>query len=353
MKLNKLTIQLKPVGNNCNLDCEYCYAMPFRCENFKILDLEVLEKIVKEAFEVSDNVIITWHGGEPTLPGLDYYKKYVDLVEKYKKEDQNIVNMIQTNATLINDSFAEFFEKEKFIVSVSIDGNEETHNKNRHDKIGNGSYTATMKGVETLRKHNIYPPVIATVSKNTCNDCEETFKSFIYNGFTDIKFSPVYDSSEDAFSISSDEWYEYIRKVFDLWIGMQDENIKVREIDEVLEWFTGETINTCSSTNSCINWISINEFGEVYPCEYLRSTESYGNIKSMHMSEIFKTEAYQRFVKKVMYVPTECKQCEFYEMCGNGCPATRIKDNALVYNGKYVYCEERKRLYEYITKILE
>jgi len=353
MKLNKLTIQLKPVGNNCNLHCEYCYAMPFRCKNVKVLGLDVLEKIVKEAFETSDNVIITWHGGEPTMPGVEYYRKYIQLVEKYKKPGQNIVNMIQTNATLITEEFAEFFEKEGFIVSVSIDGDEETHNRNRHYASGKGSYAQTMKGVKLLREHNIFPPVIATVSQNTYDDCEKTFKSFIEEGFKEIKFSPVYDSSEDAFSISCDQWYEYIKKVFDIWSDMGDETIKVREIDEVLEWFTGETINTCSSTNSCVNWISIDENGEVYPCEYLRATEAYGNVKEMHLSEIFKTEAHKRFVRKVMYVPEECKECEFYEMCGNGCPATRIKGNDLVYDGRYVYCDERKQLYNYMAEILE
>ena len=119
-----------------------------------------------------------------------------------------------------------------------------------------------------------------------------------------------------------------------------------------MEWFTGETINTCSSTNSCINWMSIDEDGSVYPCEYLRSTECYGNVSEKHLSEVFGTEAYKRFKEKVMYFPEECKVCEFRSMCGNGCPATRIKDNTLVYDGKYVYCDERKRLYKYIAEIL-
>lgn len=352
MKLAKLTLQIKPVGNNCNLHCEYCYAMPFRCENFKILDLEVVEKIVKEAFEVTDNLIITWHGGEPTMPGVKYYKDYMAIVEKYKAPHQNVVNMIQTNATLITDEFAQFFVDNDFIVSVSIDGDAETHNRNRHYASGKESYDKTMEGVTLLRKYGIYPPVIATVSKNTYEDCERTFKSFISEGFTEIKFSPVYDSAEDEFSISSDEWLTYIKRVMDLWMEMQDPSIKVREIDEVLEWFSGGQINTCSSTNSCINWMSIDEEGNVYPCEYLRATESYGNVKEMHIADVFNTEAHKRFVAKVMHIPDECKACEFYSMCGNGCPATRVRNNELVYNGVYVYCEERKGLYGYISEIL-
>lgn len=353
MRLERLTIQLKPVGNNCNLECAYCYAMPFRKKKLKVLDKEVLEKIVKEAFEITDNLIVSWHGGEPTLVGLKFYKDYIEIVNKHKEENQCIVNMIQTNATLIDEEFAKFFKENNFIVSVSIDGKKETHNKNRFYAKGIGSYDLVMQGVNNLRKYGIYPPLIATVSKSTYDDCEESFKSFIDNGFKEIKFSPVYDSTDDLFSISCDEWYLYIKKIFDMWCELGDETINVRELDEVLEWFTGNTINTCSSTNTCVNWISINEDGEVYPCEYLRATESYGNIKDMHISKVFETEAYKRFVSKVMYVPEKCKKCEFYKMCGNGCPATRVKNGNLVYDGYYVYCEQRKKLYADLLEMLE
>lgn len=353
MKLPRLTIQLKPVGNNCNLGCEYCYAMPFRTEGFNIMPKELLEKIVKEAFEVTDAVIVSWHGGEPTMPGVEFYRDYMNLVNKYKKEGQTIVNMIQTNATLIDEEFAEFFKENNFIVSVSIDGNEETHNKNRHYSCGKSSYQQTMKGVENLRKYGINPPVIATVCQNTYEDCENTFYSFIENGFKEIKFSPVYDSAEDSFSISCEKWFEYLKKITDMWIDMQDDTIKIREVDEVLKWFTGETINTCSSTNSCINWISINEFGDMYPCEYLRATESYGNLKEIGIADVFNTSAYARFLSKLHYIPKECKECSFYDKCGNGCPATRIRNQILSYDGVYVYCEQRQMLYNYIKDILE
>ena len=353
MKLERLTIQLKPVGNNCNLGCVYCYAMPFRTQNLKVLSKELLKKIIKESLEITDNLIITWHGGEPTIVGLQYLKDYMKILVELKKDGQNVVNMIQTNATLIDEEFAKFFKENNFIVSVSIDGEKNTHDRNRYYSKGYGSYDMTMKGVNNLRKYGIYPPVIATVSQNSYNDCEKTFKSFIENGFKEIKFSPVYDSLDDSFSISCDEWYLYIKNIFDMWCDLGDETIKIRELDEILEWFTGNTINTCSSTNTCINWISINEDGEVYPCENLRATESYGNVKDMNISKIFETEAYKRFVNKVMYVPETCKMCEFYSKCGNGCPATRVKNGNLVYDGYYVYCEQRKKLYSYVSELLK
>lgn len=353
MKMKQLTLQIKPVGNNCNLNCSYCYAMPFRADKIKVLHIDTLEKIVKEAFEIAESVIITWHGGEPTMPGVNYYKQYMELVKKYKKPNQTIVNMIQTNATLIKDEFAKFFKENDFIVGISLDGNRETHDKNRYYSKGKGSYDKTMEGVSYLRKQGIYPPVIATVSQSTYKDCEETFNHFIENGFKEIKYSPVYDSSEDSFSISCDEWYKYIRQVLDMWLELGDESIKIREIDEVLTWLLGNNLNICSSSNNCLNWISINEFGEMYPCEYLRVTESYGNINEISIEQALESDGYKRFKNKVMHIPDKCSSCEFWNICHNGCPATRIKNDKLSYDGLYVYCEERQKLYSDILRILE
>ena len=165
--MENITLQIKPAGNYCNMDCTYCYASPFRGKHFEVLDLVLLEKLIKEAFEASNHVIITWHGGEPTLPGIEYYEEVMRIIKKYKGRLKHVTNMIQTNATLVTPEFARFFKKNKFAVSVSIDGNEETHDKNRTYCNGKGSYAKVMQGVYNLRKAGISPPVIATVSKST------------------------------------------------------------------------------------------------------------------------------------------------------------------------------------------
>ncbi|MBQ3945420.1 MAG: radical SAM protein, partial [Alphaproteobacteria bacterium] len=159
--------------------------------------------------ELSDNVIISWHGGEPTMVGLDYFKDYMKIVNKYKKDNQNVVNMLQTNATLITDDMAQFFKDNGFIISISLDGDEASHNKNRYNYKGQGSFKDTMAGVEKLRKHGIFPPLIATVTQSTINDGLKNFNFFVNNGFKEIKFSPVYDSDTDEFSINNEEWYNY------------------------------------------------------------------------------------------------------------------------------------------------
>ncbi len=351
--MKELTLQIKPVGNHCNLNCKYCYAAPFKTEKFQIIDLTLIEKLIKEAFLITDKLIVSWHGGEPMLAGLDFYQNYVGIVNKYKKANQTICNMIQTNATLITDEFATFFKNNDFIVSVSLDGDEKSHNKNRIINSTIGSFEKVMNGINILRKHSINPPIISTVTQSTYIDGVRNFDFFVKNGFTEIKYSPVYDSVSDNFSISDERWSQFLINILNRWLEIKNPNIKVREIDEILMWFAGTTISLCANRGMCAKWISIDEQGNVYPCEYLRSTNSYGNIQTTHLKDIFISPAYMDFVKKINYIPSRCQKCKLFNICHNGCPATRINEKKqLIYEGTYVYCKQRQELFDYIDKLL-
>lgn len=345
-------MQIKPAGNNCNLKCRYCYAAPFATKELKIMPLDVLEVAIKKNLNFQKNVFFSWHGGEPLLPGMDFYKKVVEIINKYKTAEHSILNMIQTNATLITPEFATFLKQNDFVVSVSIDGPEHVHNLNRIFHAGTGSFKQVMEGVNNLKEAGLNPPVIATVTKQTSKYAKEVFDFFANNGFTDIKYSPVYDSTTDAFSIGADKWFQYLRDVLYAWFELGDTNIKVREIDEVLAWFANKPINLCSSKQTCLNWVSLDPDGEIYPCEYLRSDMSYGNIKDMNLADIYTTNAYAIFKKLFLHKPEKCINCQFWDLCGNGCPATRVKDGQLTKDGVYVYCEERIKLYNELKNIL-
>ena len=169
--------------------------------------------------------------------------------------------MVQTNATLVTSEFADFFKTNGFVVSVSVDGPKYVHDANRVYCENNGSFDMVMRGVGSLRKAGLNPPVIATVTKDTAKYARETFKFFAESGFTDIKFSPVYDSVADNFSISSDDWFAYLKNILDAWFEYGDASIKIREIDEVLAWLSNKTISMCSSRQSCLSWVSLDPNG--------------------------------------------------------------------------------------------
>lgn len=247
---------------------------------------------------------------------------------------------------------AQFFKDNNFIVSVSLDGNELCHNINRYNIKKNGTFSETMRGVELLRKVGINPPVISTVSKNTYNYGDENFDFFINSGFKEIKYSPVFDSYTDSYSISNDEWYSYLKKIFYKWLELKDNSIKVREIDEVLMWFAKSPLYLCTSNGGCINWISIDDKGNMYPCEYLRSTNSYGNILDISIEDVFQTKEYKDFKFKIITLPSKCRNCELVKFCNNGCPATRVKNGITDFRGTYIYCKAKKLLFNEIDKVI-
>lgn len=342
-------IQIKPVGNVCNIACKYCYARPF-IKDFKIMSIETVETLVRKMCAYQKKLLFTWHGGEPLFPGLEFYKEVINVINKYTV-DHEIKHVVQTNGTLINKDFARFLVENNFEVGISLDGTKKSHDTHRIFKNGEGTFDNVMRGVDFLREFGYNPSIITTVTKETLPYAIENFNFLVNNGFKKLKFSPVYDSTTDSFSISNDEWFEYIKQVFYRWLELDDDSISVRELDEVIAWLSDEPFDLCSTKNVCLSWASIDPDGEMYPCEYLRSEIPYGNIKDISIEDMFKGIAFQRFKQKFLYVPNKCKQCEFYKFCGNGCPAIRVDENGfLKHDGVYVYCKERLKLFEEIKK---
>lgn len=351
MENNEIYFQIKPVGSSCNIMCKYCYVQPFRNQEkvTKLMQSVVLENVIRKCIKNSPSPTFSWHGGEPTLAGISFFKEAVRLIEKYLIPKQNASNLIQTNATLIDKDFAKFFKEYEFAVSVSLDGPENVHNLYRTNCLGKGSFSTTMKGIDNLRKTGIEPTVIATVTKETLKYAKKAFNFLVGEGFKLIKFSPVYDTEANVFSIDSKEWFEYLRKIFYSWVELGNPEIQVREIDEIIAWIRKENISMCSSNSSCSKWISVDPDGNLYPCEYLRSKYSYGNIVDSEISEIVSSARHLDFMKTLQVLHDECQACTFQKLCGNGCPATRVENGEVSSSGLYVYCQQRKMLYQEIS----
>lgn len=346
------SVQLKPVGSACNLRCKYCYARPHLISD-NIMSEEVLECVVRKTLKNSPQPTFSWHGGEPTLVGVNFLNAFVDFVEKYRLDGQKVRNLIQTNATKITPELAEIFQKYNFGVSISLDGPEYIHGINRLFWDSRNSFSSTMEGIELLRDYGVDPSVICTVSLKTLPFASEVFDFLVSQGFKRIKYSPVFDSVNDEFSITNEEWYNYLKIVFHKWFDLGDSSVQVRDLDEVIMWLSRNTFNLCSVNRTCLCWVSINPKGEIYPCEYLKNKFYYGNILHINFSDIPNTAAFQRFQKIYEKVPSKCQRCEFYRVCGNGCPVTRVKDGKVALDGVYAFCEERKCLFYEIQRVFD
>jgi len=341
-----LALQVKPAGELCNSNCTYCYNSRSP-EILKIMPQAVLDNLLKKYIKYSpQHLIFSWHGGEPTLAGLTFFKKMQSQLNRLKVPHQTITHMIQTNGTLLNYDFAKFFQQNDFKVSVSLDGPEKVHSLHRQLKNGKNSFSLTMRGIKELKKAGITPAVISTVSQKNYQFAKEILKFFIKQGLYNISFSPVvYTSGADDISLADSQWLHFLRDIFYTWCSFNNPKIQIREINEIIAWTLGKPLNLCSSGKACPHWMSVNPNGEVTACEYFNLGKSYGNILDTDFDDITRSPTYYQFNQNQSFINPRCQKCQFLPLCHNGCSRLRVKNGKFDLKGIYLYCHQRRQLY--------
>ncbi|MCX6812376.1 MAG: radical SAM protein [Candidatus Berkelbacteria bacterium] len=344
------SLQVRPVGGSCNYHCRYCNYGKEKWDG-RIMSDQTLSDLIEKFLNYSHPYAnFCWHGGEPTLAGPKFFSQVLTLTEKFKQADQIISHQLQTNGFGITNELASIFNDGNFGIGVSIDGPEFVHNINRRTFGGRDTFRKTMEGLSLLRKYDIPVSVISTVSNTTLAYSREVFEYLVGAGFRSISYSPVFDSLEsDGLSITDDEWYNYLREVFESWWEYGDPDIGIRELDEVIAWISGKRINCCSSARTCCHWLSIDRDGSIYPCERYNQKISFGNISQINLYDIPNDPVFRKFAKQSRFVSPECKNCEYLRLCGNGCPNMRVSDNQLTAEGKYGFCTQRRSLYQLVS----
>lgn len=338
-----VSLQLRPVGDFCNLACKYCEygkALPTATMSDKIL-YQVIKKLLEHN---GGHGVFCWHGGEPTLAGLDFFERAVNYQNLFSNSE-NVINQIQTNATNLHGDLIEFFARNKFSVGISLDGQKLLHNTIRVNKGAAGTYDDVIKGVGNLRDANLSPSVICTVSKIGLSYASETFRHLISLGFKNISYNVVFQSPDKSLIVSSEEWYEYLRIVFHEWCSLADESISVREINEVISWMIEKPFSCCSSLGSCAHWVVIDNKGDMFPCEVMGKDRKYGNILHSDFGDLISLPQHKELVTIVATRPTKCQTCEFEPVCNNGCTQLRTLNGSQNKRGLYAYCAQRLQLF--------
>jgi uncharacterized protein len=316
---------------------------------------QVLIKLTREAINYNgDIVVFCWHGGEPTLAGVNFFEEAIGYQRQYATPGAKILNSIQTNGTLITERLADFFRDNNFNVGVSLDGSEYVHDLMRRDKKGDPCHSRTIRGIQILQEHKVKLSVIATVSKATLRFAAETFNYIGDLGFRNISYSPVFDAPDGSSpSVTSDEWYKYLRTVFHEWFTRGDQDIEVRELSEVISWISHVPMACCSSLGTCPNWLVIDYDGGIYPCEKLGKEICYGNVLTDDFATVVVSPIHSEFRRTNSQQPPRCRHCEFQKMCHNGCRQMRVRNGAFDPLGTYAYCDQRRKLYKEIASVFE
>lgn len=349
---------IKIVGDFCNLRCRYCFYSAKDQSACHMMSDGLLEKFLSEYMGLfSGHLIFIWHGGEPLLAGLPFFRKIVDFQKKNIRLGQIIQNNIQTNATLINDEWAEFFRINNFRIGISLDGDHKSHNRFRKDCNGNGSFNRVMRGVKILRRHNVNPGFIQTIAHSNVSRAKEDFifftdilnaKGWGVNAYLDI------DRANSAMmnqEITNDDFIKFLTAYIDLWLAKDDQHLRIREIDNFIAGVIGRRARNCAFNGSCADFFCLEYDGRIYPCDRSSSDDTFllGNLSRQSLLEVLDGLARLNHVKSINSLRPDCIACEWQSACHNGCAMHRIGG----VKGKFYYCETRKTIFGYLKEKME
>ncbi len=328
----------KPAGASCNLGCLYCYyldkgtllsdAAPQR------MPLDLLEAYIAQhlASCPEPEVRFSWHGGEPTVLGLDYFRTIVALQEKHRLPGQTILNGMQTNGSLLDDDWGRFLAQERFVVGISMDGPQDIHDRFRLTKDGKPSFERTHRGYEILRKHSVGCDILCVVNAYNVQHPLEAYRFFRQIGATYLTFLPLVDPRPEAeggigpFTVPSEAWGEFLCTVFDEWLEHDIGRIKVQIFEEAARSAFGLEHSLCIFRPACGDIPVVEHNGDFYCCDHFVDVQHrLGNICETPLVALLESPEQRAFGQaKLDTLPRYCRECEVMDMCHGECPKNRF-----------------------------
>ena len=353
-----LYVMLKPAGASCNLACDYCYYTEkrqlYRHINSCMMTEGLLEEFVRQYMEVQTmpQVLFTWHGGEPLLRPLSFYRRALELQRQYARGRQ-VDNCLQTNGTLLTDEWCEFLRENNFLVGISIDGPEPLHDCYRHDRAGSPSFSDVMRGVRLLQKHGVEWNAMATVNAANAERPQEFYHFFRDIGCQYLQFTPV--TPPHGHSVRPDQWGPFLCGVYDEWVSHDVGSVFVQTFEATLANWAGVTPGVCSLSAHC-GHVAVMEFnGDVYSCDHFVFPEyRLGNISRQTLTEMLYGEQQIRFAqKKLGGLPRQCRECRWLFACHGECPKNRTERDCYGESGLNYLCEGYRQFFEHFTPFAE
>jgi uncharacterized protein len=351
----------KPTGAICNLDCKYCFFLSkeklYPGSRFRMSD-ELLEIYIRQLIESQQipEVSLAWQGGEPTLMGLGFFKRSVELAEKYKRPGMDVQYTMQTNGTKLDDEWCAFFKEHNFLVGLSVDGPREIHDTYRVNKGGAGSFDQVMAGFEVLKKHGVDVNILCTVHAANAEHPVEVYRFFRDElGVEFMQFiaiverateetlplanlgwserpggdRPLYIQSGSLVTVRSvqpDQYGRFLISIFDEWVRRDVGRVFVQIFDVALAAWVGAPPALCVFSPTCGNALALEHNGDIYACDhFVEPAYLLGNIKETHMIELVASDKQRKFGQdKLDTLPQYCRECEVRFVCHGACPKNRF-----------------------------
>ena len=345
-------VMAKPIGPICNLDCKYCFYLEKeslypQAQKWAMRE-DVLDSYVRQYIEAHDTPVINfaWQGGEPTLLGVDYFRRLVDIQRKYAN-GKRIQNAFQTNGVLLNDDWAALFKENEFLIGVSIDGPRELHDAYRVDKGGQPTFDRVIRGIETLKRNGVEFNTLTTVHRGNGDHPIEVYRFLKENGSGFMQFIPIVERiarqvtadglqliSPDfagaaqvaPWSVEPRQFGRFLCAIFDEWVRRDVGTCFVQLFDVSLETWSGMEASLCIFKRQCGQALALEHGGDLYSCDHFVYPQNrLGNIMDAPLAALVESEQQRRFGEaKESTLPKYCRECDVRFACNGECPKHRF-----------------------------
>jgi uncharacterized protein len=361
----------KPTGSACNLNCAYCFFLKkeglYPGSDFRMPD-EVHEGYIRQLLEAhqTPEVTVAWQGGEPTLMGLDFFRRSMELQKKYQKPGTRIENTFQTNGILLNDEWCQFFHDNNFLIGLSMDGPKDLHDFYRKDKGGRGTFDRVVRAARLLQKRKVEFNILCTVNSKNADHPLDVYRFFRDDlGTHYIQFIPIVErineKGETGFqegnkvtdrSVRPDQWGRFLIEIFDEWVKKDVGETFVLNFDGALAGWLGMAGTVCIFGPTCGLGMALEHNGDLYSCDHFVEPDYYlGNILKTSLIELVASEKQGKFGKnKRDTLPKYCRECEVLSICNGECSKNRFIETPDEEPGLNYLCEGYKAFFKHADR---
>lgn len=383
-------VMAKPTGAVCNLDCEYCFFLSkellYPGSRFRMAE-DLQEAYVRQLLEAharAPEVVVTWQGGEPTLMGLDFFRRSIELERRYARPGQRILNALQTNGTLLDDDWGRFLKEHDFLVGISIDGPRELHDAYRVDKGGRPTFDRVIRGLDVLQLHRVDWNVLTTIHAVNGDSGGQVYR-FLRDdlGATFVQFIPIVERATpetlpvaDAGwgsgvhgrplytqtgslvthrSVRPEQYGRFLIDVFEEWVRSDIGTVYVQMFDTALANWSGEPGAMCVHAETCGQQLALEHTGDLYSCDhYVEPGYRLGNIKDRHLLELVALPQQQAFGQAKRDTLTQyCLDCDVRFACHGGCPKDRFATSPDGEPGLHYLCPGYQAFFRHVRRPME
>lgn len=355
--MEPFTLLIKPSGSNCNIDCRYCFykgRSPAFGRGRQRMGDATLEKLVEEYMRSGLPVLgFAWQGGEPTLMGVEFFQRAVELQKRYGTSGQQVSNTFQTNGVLLDETWCRFFRENHFLLGMSIDGPARYHDRYRVDRSGAGTFARVMRGIRLCKEHGVESSALILLNDENVEDPDALFDFVLREDLGYVQFIPCLErdprtGGPAGFSITARQYGNFLCRLFDLWWDHGPQRVNIRDFDSVTTYLVLGRHTMCTYSEQCAGFVVVEHNGDAFPCEFFVEPEwRLGNLSDTPLIELAAGRRRRAFARRKETLSGRCRLCRYVDLCRGGCPKDRMRLDGTGWDRESHFCEGYRQFFGY------